>query len=142
MWGRRRGSTGYGGVHTPGHFQGDCAGVILILRRDRGASQPVRRVFHMSLIKVTAEELHSLSSNVATGSNSIQDQLARMQGEVLGVVGGEWQGAASGQFHALWDEWQRSAAGLKDALDGISRLLNNAGTQYQSTEDAIRSSMS
>ena len=66
----------------------------------------------MSLIKVTAEELHSLSSNVATGSNSIQDQLARMQGEVLGVVGGEWQGAASGQFHALWDEWQRSAAGL------------------------------
>ena len=55
-----------------------------------------------------------------TGSNSIQDQLSRMQGEVLGVVGGEWQGAASGQFHALWDEWQRSAAGLKDALDGIS----------------------
>jgi WXG100 family type VII secretion target len=96
----------------------------------------------MSLIKVTAEELHSLSSNVATGSNSIQDQLSRMQGEVLGVVGGEWQGAASGQFHALWDEWQRSAAGLKDALDGISRLLSNAGTQYQSTEDAIRSSMS
>ena len=93
----------------------------------------------MSLIKVTAEELHSLSSNVATGSNSIQDQLARMQGEVLGVVGGEWQGAASGQFHALW---QRSAAGLKDALDGISRLLANAGTQYQQTEDAIRSSMS
>ena len=42
----------------------------------------------MSLIKVTAEELHSLSSNVATGSNSIQDQLARMQGEVLGIVGG------------------------------------------------------
>ncbi|MGH2910548.1 MAG: hypothetical protein ACRDK8_14810 [Solirubrobacteraceae bacterium] len=36
---------------------------------------------------------------------------------------------------------QRSAAGLKDALDGISRLLNNAGTQYQITEDAIRSSM-
>jgi hypothetical protein len=26
-------------------------------------------------------------------------------------------------------------------LDGISRLLNNAGTQYQNTEDAIRTSM-
>jgi WXG100 family type VII secretion target len=95
----------------------------------------------MSLIKVTSEELHTLSTNVMTGSNSIQDQLSRMQGEVLAVVGGEWQGSASGQFHALWDEWQRSAAGLKDALDGISRLLASAGTHYQQTEDAIRASM-
>jgi WXG100 family type VII secretion target len=95
----------------------------------------------MSLIKVTSEDLNTLSTNVQTGSNSIQDQLSRMQGEVLGVVGGDWQGAASGQFHSLWDEWQRSAAGLKDALDGISRLLNNAGAHYQATEDAIRSSM-
>jgi early secretory antigenic target protein ESAT-6 len=94
----------------------------------------------MSLIRVTSEDLHSLSSNVQSGSTSIQDQLSRMQGEVLGVVGGDWQGAASGQFHSLWEEWQRSAAGLKDALDGISRLLNNAGSQYQATEDAIRSS--
>ncbi len=95
----------------------------------------------MSLIKVTAEDLHSLSSQVSTGSTQIQDQLSRMQNEVLNVVGGDWQGAASGQFNSLWDEWQRSAAGLKDALDGISRLLNNAGTQYQNTEDAIRTSM-
>ena len=95
----------------------------------------------MSLIKVTAEDLHSLSGQVSTGSTQIQDQLSQMQNQVLSVVGGDWQGAASGQFNALWDEWQRSAAGLKDALDGIARLLNNAGTQYQNTEDAIRSSM-
>ncbi len=95
----------------------------------------------MSLIKVTSEELHTLSGNVATGSNQIQDQLGRMQSQVLGVVGGEWQGQASGQFNHLWDEWQKSAAGLKDALDGISRLLGNAGTQYQATEENIRSSM-
>jgi WXG100 family type VII secretion target len=95
----------------------------------------------VSLIKVTSEELHTLSSNVMTGSTQIQDQLSRMQGEVLGVVGGEWQGAASGQFHSLWEEWQRSAAGLKDALDGISRLLGSAATQYQVTEDGIRATM-
>jgi WXG100 family type VII secretion target len=95
----------------------------------------------MSLIKVTSEELHTLSSNVMSGSGSIQDQLSRMQNEVLAVVGGEWQGSASGQFHSLWEEWQRSAAGLKDALDGIARLLSNAGTHYQATEDAVRASM-
>ena len=95
----------------------------------------------MTLIRVTSEDLHSLSGQVLAGSNSIQDQLARMAGEVSGVVGAEWQGIASSQFNTLWDEWQRSAAGLKDALDGISRLLNSAGTQYQATEDAIRGSM-
>jgi WXG100 family type VII secretion target len=95
----------------------------------------------MTLIRVTSEDLHSLSGQVLAGSNSIQDQLGRMAGEVSGVVGGDWQGIASTQFNTLWDEWQRSAAGLKDALDGISRLLNSAGTQYQATEDAIRGSM-
>jgi WXG100 family type VII secretion target len=95
----------------------------------------------MSHIKVTAEELHTLSTNVASGSNQIQDQLTRLHGEVSAVVDAGWQGAASGQFHSLYDEWSRSAAGLKDALDGISRLLANAGHQYQATEDSIRGSM-
>ena len=95
----------------------------------------------MSRITVTSEELHTLSSQVAAGSNQIQNQLGQLQGQVSAVVGGDWAGQASGQFQVLYDEWNRSAAGLKDALDGISRLLNNAGTQYQSTEDAIRASM-
>lgn len=94
----------------------------------------------MSHILVTAEDLHSLSGQVQAGSNSIQDQLNTLRGQVNNVVGPSWQGSASSQFEALYEEWQRSAAGLKDALDGISRLLNNAGTQYQNTEDAIRSS--
>jgi hypothetical protein len=52
-----------------------------------------RRGSAISLIKVTAEDLHSLSGQVSTASTQIQDQLAR--------------------------------------------LLNNAGTQDQSTEDTI-----
>jgi WXG100 family type VII secretion target len=95
----------------------------------------------MSLIKVTAEDLQSLSQNVHGGSESIQEQLTRLQGEVSGVIGGAWMGSASGAFHQRYEEWNRSAAGLKDALDGISQLLAHASVQYQQTEDAIRSSM-
>jgi len=95
----------------------------------------------MSLIKVTAEDLQSLSGNVSSGSASIQDQLSRLQGEVSSVVGADWMGSASGAFNARYEEWSRSAAGLKDALDGISQLLAHAAVQYQQTEDAIRSSM-
>jgi WXG100 family type VII secretion target len=95
----------------------------------------------MSLIKVTAEDLQTLSSNVMSGSQSIQDQLSRLQGEVSSVIGGDWMGTASGAFHMRYEEWNRSAVGLKDALDGISQLLSHAAVQYQNTEDAIRASM-
>ena len=95
----------------------------------------------MSLIKVTAEDLHTLSTQVSTGSGQIQEQLGQLQGKVLGVVGGDWEGAASGQFHSLYEEWQRSAQHLNHALDNIAKLLQQAGTQYQHTEDAIRNSM-
>ena len=94
----------------------------------------------MTFVKVTSEDLHSLSGQVQAGSNNIQDQLSRMAGEVSAVAQ-TWQGVAHTQFNVLYDEWQRSAAGLKDALDGIARLLNSAGTQYQATEDAISHSM-
>ena len=95
----------------------------------------------MSLIKVTSEELEHLSTNVTTGSHNIHDQLQRLQSEILGVVGGDWEGVASNRFQALWDEWHRSAAGLKDALDGIARLLAQAGNHYHETEMTIRNSM-
>ena len=95
----------------------------------------------MSVIKVTAEEIQNLSQSIALGSGNIQDQLSQMQNQIQPLVSGDWVGTASARFSQLWDEWNRSAAGLKDALDGMSQLLQNAGQQYQATEDAIRQSM-
>ena len=40
-----------------------------------------------------------------------------------------------------YEEWNKSAAGLQDALNGISQLLGQAAAQYQQTEDSIRSAM-
>jgi WXG100 family type VII secretion target len=95
----------------------------------------------MSLIKVTSEDLQTLAGHVDSGSGSIQDQLSRLQSEVANVVGGDWMGTASGAFNERYEEWNRSAAGLKDALDGIRDLLGHAAIQYQQTEDNIRSAM-
>jgi WXG100 family type VII secretion target len=95
----------------------------------------------MTQIKVTAAELHNLSGQVSNGANNIQNELSTLGNQVISVVGGDWSGAASSQFHQLYTEWQTSAANLQQALEGISRLLSQAGTQYQTTEDAIRSSM-
>jgi WXG100 family type VII secretion target len=91
----------------------------------------------MSGIKVTPEQLQALSSQVARGSGEIEGQLRALGNTVAPLVGGDWAGQAQQRFTALWDEWQRSAQGLKHALDGISQLMNQAGTAYAQAEQSI-----
>jgi WXG100 family type VII secretion target len=93
----------------------------------------------MSGIKVTPEQLQALSGQVARGSGEIEGQLRALSNTVAPLVGGDWAGQAQQRFTALWDEWQRSAQGLKHALDGISQLMNQAGTAYQQAEQSIAS---
>ena len=95
----------------------------------------------MTQITVTAEDLQQLSIQVSNGASNIQQELGSLSNQVGGVVNSSWIGAASGQFDSLYTEWQTSATNLQQALTGISTLLSQAGTQYQNTEDAIKSSM-
>lgn len=93
----------------------------------------------MSGIKVTPEQLSALSGSVARGSGEIEGQLRALGSTVAPLVGGDWAGQAQQRFTALWDEWQRSAQGLKHALDGISQLMSQAGTAYADAESQIAS---
>ena len=93
----------------------------------------------MSGIKVTPEQLNSLSGQVSRGSGEIESQLRALGNTVAPLVGGDWAGQAQQRFTALWDEWQRSAQGLKHALDGISQLMGQAGTSYAQAEQSIAS---
>ena len=90
-------------------------------------------------IKVTPEQLHQLSGNVQRGSGEIDGTLSSLGGQIAPLVGGDWAGAASQQFVALWERWQRSAKDLNSALQGISQLLANAGTSYAEAERSIAS---
>ena len=94
----------------------------------------------MNGIKVTPEQLNVLSGQVGRGSGEIEGQLRALSNTVAPLVGGDWAGQAQQRFTALWDEWQRSAQGLKHALDGISQLMGQAGTSYAQAESQIASS--
>ncbi len=91
-------------------------------------------------IKVTPEQLHQLSGNAQRGAGDIEGSLKSLSGQIGPLVGGDWAGAASQQFNALWDRWQKAALELNSALQGISQLLNNAGTAYAEAEHAIAGS--
>jgi WXG100 family type VII secretion target len=95
----------------------------------------------MALIKVTSEDLATVSAQLSSGSEEIDSQLARMRGLVQSLVSSDWQGAASSSFDSLYQQWNTSAANLREALDGISRLVANAATAYANTEQQIQQSM-
>jgi WXG100 family type VII secretion target len=93
----------------------------------------------MSGIRVTPEQLESLSGRVAGGAQQIETEL-RALGESLAPLGADWAGVAQQRFELLWAEWQRSARGLHEALTGVSQLLAAAGTHYAEAERAIAAS--
>lgn len=95
----------------------------------------------MGYIKVTAEELQSVSGQLNNAAAAILDENTRAMGQVSGLVGAGWEGAASTQFSTLFQQWKTGADQVQEALNGISQLLNNAGVAYASTEDQIRQSM-
>lgn len=91
----------------------------------------------MSFIKVTAEELAQLSGQLTSTAGSIQAESDGARGQVSNVVGAGWEGAASGQFGALFEQWNQSSAQLIEALTGISQLLGQAGNTYAETEASV-----
>jgi WXG100 family type VII secretion target len=95
----------------------------------------------MALIKVTSEDLANASVQLSTGSQEIDTQLNTMHNLVQELVNSDWQGAASSSFENLYHEWDVSAANLRQALDGISKLLGQAASSYASTEQQIQQSM-
>lgn len=95
----------------------------------------------MALIKVTSEDLATVATQLSSGSEEIDGQLITMRGLVQSLVESDWQGGASSAFDALYHQWNTSAANLREALDGISRLVSNAATAYANTEQQIQQSM-
>lgn len=95
----------------------------------------------MAQIRVTSEDLASAAAQLTTGSQEIDSQLSGMHNLVQSLVSSDWQGAASSSFENLYQQWNTSAANLRQALDGISKLLANAATAYANTEQQIQQSM-
>ena len=91
----------------------------------------------MPAIKVTSEQLQSVSSQLQRGSEDVSQQLGSMESQVRGLVDAEWQGAASDSFRDMYDKWLRGARDVKEALDGISTMLGQAATTYQDTENQL-----
>jgi WXG100 family type VII secretion target len=90
-------------------------------------------------IRVAPEQLRHLSNQLNAGAGDISGTLRQLASSVE-PLGSDWAGVAQARFLELWGEWQRSAAGLHQALTGIAQLTTQAAAHYESTEHDIASS--
>lgn len=90
-------------------------------------------------IRVAPEQLRQLSGRLNAGAGEIDGTLRQLAASVE-PLGSDWAGVAQARFLELWGEWQRSAAGLHQALTGIAQLTAQAAGRYEATERDIASS--
>ena len=95
----------------------------------------------MSMIRVTSEDLSSAAAQLGQGSQEIDAQLGSMRSLIQSLVSADWQGTASSSFDSLYQQWNTSANNMRNALDGISKLLSNAAAAYAQTEQQIAQTM-
>ena len=93
----------------------------------------------MTAFRVTPAELMALSGQVNGTSGQIESELGSLRSRVL-PISGTWGGQAQERFQQLYDDWNRNAQGLQQALAGISQLLSQAGQNYDDAERRIASS--
>lgn len=93
----------------------------------------------MGQFSVAPETLMAVSGQVTSTAADIAGTLQNLRGTVSPLQS-EWTGQAQAQFQQLWEQWETSARSLNEALDGIARLVGQAGQKYGETDAAIASS--
>lgn len=94
----------------------------------------------MTGLKVSPEQLTSLGGTCNRTATDVRGQHAGLKSQLMPLFGADWSGAAASQFAALYEQFNKNAEGMSAALDGIGRLLGQAGQSYASVEQQITAS--
>lgn len=92
-------------------------------------------------LAVTWQELSSAANKLNGGKGEITSKLAELKAAVDNL-GGSWQGGASGAYANLYSNWNTGAKQLFDSLEGIAKMLSQAATAYEQTENQLKSGFS
>jgi WXG100 family type VII secretion target len=90
-------------------------------------------------IRVTPEQLQQVATQLTAGAGNVDGILAQLTNSVA-PLGSDWAGMAQARFQALWEQWQRDARGLNEALTGMAQLMGQAAARYAQTEQGIAAS--
>ena len=99
-----------------------------------------KEVVPVSGFRVTPQQLTSMGSTCNRTAADVRGQHTVLKGQLSPLFGTEWSGTAAAQFTELYEQFNTNALGMTEALDGIGRLLAQAGQSYASVEQQIASS--
>ena len=91
-------------------------------------------------LKVTPQQLSSLGGSCNRTATDVRGQHSGLRSQLTPLFGADWSGAAATQFAGLYEQFNKNAEGLAAALDGIGRLLTQAGSSYAAVEEQIAAS--
>jgi WXG100 family type VII secretion target len=91
----------------------------------------------MSSLKVTPAQLEALGGTTHRVCGDVRGAHQNLKAQLTPLFGADWSGAAAAQFAGLYENFDRHAKGLCDALDGIGLLLVRAGASYAEVEQQI-----
>lgn len=91
-------------------------------------------------LRVTPQQLSSLGGSCTRTADDVHARHQSLRGQLSPLFGADWSGAAATQFAALYEQFNRNAEGLTAALEGIGRLLGQAGETYATVEQQIAAS--
>lgn len=91
------------------------------------------------LIRVTPEQLGSVSAQLNGGASSIEATLSQLAAQV-GPLGSDWAGTGQARFLALWQQWQTSSRQLHQALADIGVLMRQASVAYEANDAQVGAS--
>ena len=92
------------------------------------------------MLKVTPEQLRTMAGSVGRTATDVAGSHSTLKSQLSPLFGADWSGTASAQFSALYEDFDRHAKGLSEALHAIGGLLQNAATTYSDAEHQIASS--
>lgn len=91
-------------------------------------------------LKVSPQQLTTLGATCSRTSTEVHGQHVSLKAQLAPLFGADWSGVAATQFATLYEQFNKSAEGVSVALDGIGRLLGQAGSSYATVEQQIMSS--
>jgi early secretory antigenic target protein ESAT-6 len=71
-------------------------------------------------------------------ANDLEAQLSSLTSAMANLAV-TWTGPASSAFQNVYETWKGAAQQATQTLKEVRTSLSNAGTQYEETEDALRS---
>ncbi len=91
-------------------------------------------------LKVSPQQLTALGGGCHRTATDVRGQHSTLKSQLSPLFGSDWSGAAAAQFAELYEQFNKNAEGLSAALDGIGRVLAQAGQSYAEVEQQIASS--